>query len=146
MPAEQKEVALAIKSVRLANLLAEEAYLAGNSGPLSIPAGGAEFVDRALVSTGEDLGSARTMAAFGDCVSFHAPADADALLRTQPASSEEIEQIRKMAPTLGECVMAGQNVSLTPTTIRAVVAYGQWSRFHYGTKAVAATAAAAGKN
>lgn len=119
-------------------LLAEEAYLDRNRQPLLLSADADEFLsDRIFVSTG-DLARAKGVAAFADCVVYHAPADSDALLRTGPASVDENEAVRKLVPGLSKCLVEGQEVSLTPLRIRTLVAEGLWARSHHSS-AVAAT-------
>ncbi len=83
------------------------------------------------------------MADFADCITFADVTGADALLRTGPATNDEGAAVRKLMPALSACVVAGQNLALTPSSIRSVVADGMWSRYHYGTKIVAAATAGA---
>lgn len=126
------------------SLLAEDAYLAANDRPLSIPQGAQEAVERSFVAQGEELQQARALAAFADCVTYHAPVESDALLRTGRATPEEYAAVNTLAPTLGQCLTQGQNLSLTASRVRALVADGLWSRSHYGTKMATAAPAAGG--
>jgi hypothetical protein len=142
---DMNAVSMRIPTPLLRNLLAEELYLAGTSKPITIPEGGQETVARAFVSPEAQRGAALAVADFADCISFADPAGADALLRTSPASAAESAAVRKLMPALSACIVAGQNLTLTPGSIRSVVADGMWSRYHYGTKIVA-TAATGAKN
>lgn len=137
MTFDQGEVEMRFSPPLLVNLLAEEAYLATGPKPLTIPQNGVETVARNFVSTADDLDHARVVAAFSDCVVFTDIADSDALVRTLPATADEQAVIRKLTPALGQCVMEGQSISLTPANIRTFVADGLWARAHYGTTVVA---------
>lgn len=136
------EMGMKITVPALRNLLAEEAYLAANDKPLTIPEGGQEMVERSFVSAGDELVKAKGLAAFSDCITFNDVADSDGLLRTNPATKDEMSVIQKLVPALGGCLTAGQQLSLTPATIRSVIADGLWSRYHYGTKVVTPAEAA----
>jgi hypothetical protein len=135
---DMNAVSMRIPTPLLRNLLAEELDLAGNSKPIAIPQGGQESVARLFVTAESQRGAALAVADFADCITFADPAGADALLRTGPATADESGAVRKLMPALSACVVAGQNLALTPGSIRSVVADGMWSRYHYGTKVVAA--------
>ncbi len=123
----------------LRNLLAEELYLSGNSKSISIPQGGQESVARVYVTPNPSVAAALALADFADCITFADPADADALLRTGPATADERADVGGLMPALSACVVAGQNLTLTPGSIR-FRGRGRcmWSRYHYGTKIVKA--------
>jgi hypothetical protein len=140
---DMNAISMRIPTPLLRNLLAEELYLAGNSKPITIPQGGQEAVARLFVTPESQRGAALALADFADCITFADPAGADALLRTGPGTNDEGAAVRKLVPTLGACIVAGQNLALTPGSIRSVVADGMWSRYHYGTKIVAAAATGA---
>lgn len=135
---DMNAISMRIPTPLLRNLLAEELYLSGNSKPISIPQGGQESVARVYVTPESQRGAALALADFADCITFADPADADALLRTGPATADERAVVGRLMPALSACVVAGQNLTLTPGSIRSVVADGMWSRYHYGTKIVKA--------
>jgi hypothetical protein len=135
---DMNAISMRIPTPLLRNLVAEELYLAGNAQPITIPQGGQEGVARLFVTPESQRGAALAVADFADCITFSDPAGADALLRTGPATNDESAAVRKLMPALSACVVAGQNLALTPGSIRSVVADGMWSRYHYGTKIVAA--------
>jgi len=119
---------------RLRALLLEEAYLDDNRSAPVIAEGDPELANRQFVSTGEDLDRARGLAGFADCLAYRNGTGADALLRTEPGSAEELELAKGLAPTLGACLIAGQNIEFTPSSIRALAADGLWARAALGPK------------
>jgi hypothetical protein len=119
----------------LRDLLAEEAYLARNRiAPAALPEPVAPNADR-FVSTGDRLVMAQSMTAFTDCAVRKDLLHADALLRTVPASDAELAAARAMAPVLGACLVQGQNMKLSPKSVRAFIAFAMWNRFGRGTSA-----------
>jgi len=112
----------------LRDLLAEEAYLANDRTPPSLPSA-VPPLDAKFVSTGDGLARAQALTAFADCAVTGDLADADALLRTTPGSDQERAAAVALAPGLGKCLVQGQKVSLTPMSIRALLSYGLWTRF-----------------
>jgi hypothetical protein len=110
-------------------ILMEEAYLQRFDSAPTLPEGAAEQTDRTYVSKGNDLPSAMGLGQFADCLTFRGTAESDAILRTAPGTKAELTAAQAMAPILGECLVEGQKVSLTPTSIRALVADGLWVRY-----------------
>ncbi len=124
----QNALGMKFSPIFFRDLMAEEAYLAANKNvpvlPQPVPPAPYKFV-----TTGNGLKVAMGLAEFADCVVVTDIANADALVRTMPASDDEKAIARAMAPALGECLTEGQQVSLTPATIRALTAYALWTRF-----------------
>jgi hypothetical protein len=110
-------------------MLAEEAYLAANPLPPTLPEGATETVERTFVSKEDDFTLARALAAFGDCIVFRDTSKADTLLRTMPGSAAERSAAVALAPILGACLDEGSTISLTAASIRSFVADGLWNRF-----------------
>lgn len=123
-----------LKRDALRDMLAEEAYLATNPiAPLVVEP--AAPLEEHYVSTGENLDRAKEFTMFFDCAVRNDVANADALLRTIPGSQEERDLAVAMAPAFGGCLIEGQTVKLTPSSIRAFVAFGMWNRFGRGAAA-----------
>ena len=116
----------------LRDLMAEEAYLAANRVAPKAPAAPVPPLQAKYVSTGDALVKAQAMSFFTDCTVLKDVGHADALLRTMPGSGTEREAARSLAPALGECLMKGQQVALSPASIRAFIAYAMWNRFGRG--------------
>ena len=117
-------------------LLAEEAYLSARREPPQIGPDDEEFLtNRVFVESGKVV-QARLYGALADCIVFNAPADADRLLRTTPASDDELAAVNALVPTLGSCVTQGQEIVLMPLSVRALVADGLWSRVRFGAERV----------
>lgn len=116
----------------LRDLMAEEAYLAANRTAPQLPATPPPLAAR-FVSIGDTLTRAQGMVAFTDCTVLKDVAHADALLRTMPGSLAERAAATALAPALGNCLLKGQQVALSPASSRAFVAYGMWNRFGRGT-------------
>lgn len=86
-------------------------------------------VDRVYVSTGESRGKARFFGDFADCIVAKDPVGADRLLRTELQSSEERAAAMAMVDALGACLVAGNELELTPENIRSFAADGMWQRY-----------------
>ena len=119
---------------RLRALMLEEAYLGSHEAPISIPEGATELTNRTYVSTGDDRNRAAGLGNYADCIVYRDAKGADALLRTEPASPEEDQAARALAPVLGGCLIEGQTIEFTPASIRAIAADGLWSRAAFGSK------------
>lgn len=148
--ASQSDSSMAINVRRMRSLVAEEAYLARHDSALVISDGGEEVLSNRVFSSSnnaEVADDARVKAAIADCVIFNAPTHADALLRTAPASEAERQAVQALIPALSNCIVEGQEVTLTAVSIRAIVADGLWARSYYGAAANdAAPASAAAPN
>jgi hypothetical protein len=125
---DQATLGLKFPVTNLRDLLAEEAYLATNRVAPVVAADAAPIVFKP-VSTGNALESAQALTTFADCTVRQNAAGADALLRTTPASQAERAAAGALAPTLGQCLVAGQKLTLKPANIRALMAFAMWSRF-----------------
>lgn len=117
----------------LRTLLMESGYLAKNNRapkvelddkgqPVLAPA-------RMFVAKGDQLPQAVAYAQLADCTAANGTDLADAVLRTGAGSAEERAAAVALAPVIGQCVQEGQNISLTPETIRALAAEGMWQRY-----------------
>lgn len=84
---------------------------------------------RAYVSAEDQLPLARSLGAFSDCIAAHDAPAADRLLRTNAGSEGEKEAAMALVPALSACIVAGQQLKLTPANIRAFAADGMWQRF-----------------
>ena len=112
----------------LRTMLAEEAYLDRHNRPIAATELGEKSLNsRYLVPQYSSVG-VNMVADYADCMVFHAPAQTDYLLRTHPASSNETEAIDALQSTMRQCGLQNGQIELSPTTIRALVADGLWSR------------------
>lgn len=128
----------------LRNLLLEATYLEkaqAKPAPL-MDAGGKPSPSpaRSFASKEDKLASATAFATIADCTATNGLDLADALIRTGAGLPEERQAAVALAPVIGACVPEGQNVSLTPSTIRIIAAEGLWQRY-----ASASTAQASAK-
>ena len=125
-------IGMSFSESRLRALLLEEAYLSANTVAPVIAEGASEQANRSFVSGGDDLVSAQGLAGFADCVVYRDARQADALLRTEPGSDDELGAARRLAPTLGACLLEGQSIEFTPGSIRSLAADGLWARTALG--------------
>ena len=125
----QLGIGLKFSPIRLRSMLQEEAYLAANKDAPILPLGSVESIDRTYISTGDGLNTAKGLGAFSDCLVFRDTKNADALLRAMPGSKEESVAAQALVPTLGACLVQGQTLSLTPSSIRTFAADGLWNRY-----------------
>ena len=115
----------------LRDMLAEESYLARFRSAPTIASPPPPLPKRAaLVPVFQALTD--SSAEFDDCAVRTNVTVADALLRTTPGSAAEHDAAAGLAPTIGKCMYAGETFTLTPSSIRAFVAYGLWNRFVRG--------------
>jgi hypothetical protein len=87
---------------------------------------------RAYVATGDDLLRAQAITRFSDCVVARDVAGADALVRTMPGSDDERSAARALAPALGACLLAGEQMKLNAASVRTYAVEGLWARFANG--------------
>ena len=120
------EMRIPERELRLA--LAEEAYLRREAGPLAIAEGSPQFLAGRPVMLGSTPEQAVAMGQFADCLVFHAPAQADAMLRGPVGGDAESEAARAMVPAIGQCLPQGQDITFTPSAIRNYVVDGLWAR------------------
>jgi hypothetical protein len=127
--AQDTSLALSYDHTVLRSMLVEEIYL--DSFPIapSLPNEAAEKTDRNFVSEGDKLVQAKGLGAIEDCVTFNDTANADALLRTMPGSPQERVTAKALAPALSHCLSSGVQISLTPSSIRNMMADGLWNRY-----------------
>lgn len=123
------ELGVSTSTSAMRGLLAEQAYLAARKTYEAPAPDAPPMPERVLVATGEALPVARGLAQFEDCIATDDPADADALLRTQPGGPAELDAARALAPTLGKCLPQGQTISFTAQNVRSIAAEGMWQRF-----------------
>ncbi|TMM49992.1 hypothetical protein [Qipengyuania marisflavi] len=113
-------------------LMAEEVYLMDFNAPPAPAATAGTAVsgrskDRLVHPRAEQI------AGLADCLVFHGPAAADALLRSTIASDAEHEAIEALYPALQSCGMnSTEEVVLDYSMVRQVIADGLWTRSHYG--------------
>lgn len=132
MSLNQSRVMLRFESRLLRVMFAEEAYLAFNKSPLDLPDGATELVsDRVIL---DDNPRARGLGNFSDCLVYHGANEADAILRSRPGTSQEMEAVRALVPAISSCLTEGQEVALTPGNVRGLVADGLWTRSHYANR------------
>lgn len=116
--------------------LAEESYLARNSRPITISEDSEEILSNRYFVLDADIEQKRALGAFADCTVFHAPAEADRLLRTTPGSQQEVAAAQALVPALSQCLVEGQEVALDVKGIREFAADGLWSRSVYQSQLV----------
>lgn len=135
MTVRQRKVGMTISNKAIRTSLVEAAYLDEHKDedePISIPEGAPEVLPNRYFVEGETADDARAIASFADCIVFNAPAEAHAIVHTDPASDEERAAINAIVPALGGCLPAGNEMELTVESIRAMVADGLWARSYYG--------------
>jgi hypothetical protein len=84
---------------------------------------------RAFVTKDDKLQAATAYAALADCTAALGTDLADTVLRTGAGLADERAAAVALAPVIGGCVAEGQDVQLTPATIRALAAEGLWQRY-----------------
>jgi hypothetical protein len=114
------------RSLRLA--LAEGAYLRRHAGPLAIAAGSPQFIAGRAVLLGSSPEQSQAMGQFADCLVFHAPEQADRLVRGAVGGDEETANARALAPAIGECLPQGQQIDFTTGALRDYAIDGLWAR------------------
>ena len=91
-----------------------------------------------FASTGDKLPGAVAFAQIADCTAATGYEQADKLLRTPFGTPAEREAAIALAQsTLGSCIPEGQNISLTPASIRSIAAEGMWHRYRAAPQAQA---------
>lgn len=128
------KIGMSFSQNRLRALLMEEAYLDSQAAPLKIVEGSSELTNRTYVSRDENLAAAQGLGNFADCVTYRDANGADAILRTEPGSAEEMAGARALGAVLGACLIQGQEIEFTAASIRAIAADGLWSRLNFGPK------------
>ncbi len=128
------KIGMSFSQNRLRALLMEEAYLDSQATPLKIAEGSGELTDRTYVSRGKNLATAQGLGNFADCVAYRDASGADAMLRTEPGSAEELAGAHSLGAVLGACLIQGQEIEFTAASIRAIAADGLWSRLNFGPK------------
>jgi hypothetical protein len=63
---------------------------------------------------------------FADCIVAGDPQWADFFFRTGDGSKSEGEAIQALMPTLSACLPEGQEITLTPTSLRVMLSEGVW--------------------
>ena len=112
--------------LQMRGAFAEARYLAANPTPPAF-----DTMDHAMIAipaawTERKMADAEKAAIlkydFADCVVAADPASADALVRTQPASSEEAAVVTRIVPLLGPCLQAKATYKLDAPILRALLA------------------------
>ncbi len=114
------------RTLRLA--LAEGAYLRRHAAPLAMGEGSPQFLTGRAVLQGNTPEAAQAMGQFADCLVFHAPVEADRLVRGAVGGEEEAANARALAPAIGECLPQGQQINFTPSALRDYAIDGLWAR------------------
>lgn len=130
--ASLSKIGMSFTMNRLRALLVEEIYLEGNGPAPAISPEASMATNRQFVSTGDGLARARGLADFSDCLVYRDAVRADALLRTDPGSPDELETSRALASTLSGCLIEGQTIAFSASSIRALAADGLWARSALG--------------
>ncbi len=131
MPDNFASVRLGFRQSMLRAGLAEVSYLSRQRRPLQKADLWTETIADRLVVPSAASAAARIQGDFADCIIFHNPAAADAVLRANVASESEKDAVKSLVPTLSKCVNEGSELELTVPTIRRFVANGLWARSHY---------------
>lgn len=111
--------------------LAEVSYLASHRQPLAKSDTWTETIASRMIVPAESQATARAKGDFSDCIVFHDPVGADAVLRTKVASEAESAAVKALVPALSSCLNQGSRLELTPDAIRRYAASGLWARAHY---------------
>lgn len=125
---DQAALGLSLRPDVLRDLLAEESYLAQNRGAPSLASDAPPLEFRPAASNRAPQ-TAVALMTFADCTVRRDVVRVDALLRTMPATPQERKAAAVLAPTLGSCLVVGQQFALKPANIRALMAYAMWARF-----------------
>jgi hypothetical protein len=135
---------LFLKPGAIRNLFMEQAYLAKNQAapkPLLNEKGEPALAPaRIFASKGDLLPQAVAYAQLADCTAANGSELADKVLRTPAGLPAEREAAVALAPVIGQCIAQGQNIALTPDTIRALAAEGMWQRYVFVPKPAQASA------
>lgn len=125
---QEVQASISFSDIALRYMFLEAAYKTSHT---NLPDGYADIVGaaRTIVTTGTNEGLARSLGAFSDCLAAEDPVGAHAILYTGSGTSAEKEAAMAMVPALSACIMAGQELKLTPATIRTFAADGMWQRF-----------------
>jgi len=128
-------IGMTISNTIIRGGLVEAAYLEvynDEDKPIVISDSEPEVLPNRFFVSGPTNYDARAIASLSDCVVFNAPAQAHAIIHTEPASDEERAAVMAIVPALGNCLTAGNELRLDETSIRGFVADGLWARMHYG--------------
>lgn len=117
------------RTLRLA--LAEGAYLRRHAVPLAMGEGSPQFIAGRAVLLGSNPQQSQAMGQFADCLVFHAPAEADRLVRGAVGGEEEAANARALAPAIGECLPEGQQINFTASALRDYAIDGLWARSEF---------------
>ncbi|MEC7817920.1 MAG: hypothetical protein VX454_04570 [Pseudomonadota bacterium] len=135
MAIDHSDARFRFSSDMLRTMLAEEAYLDNNKQAITIAADATEMVGERAFFGDKPNSRARSLAGFSDCVVFHGTEDADALVRSRPASAGEMSAVQALIPAISACLYEGDKIDLTPASIRGYVADGLWTRSYYQDRA-----------
>lgn len=122
-----KALVLNFSPIQVRAMLMEQDYLALHKSAPTIRT--TPLPPHIFVSTGNDLARAQVIGDFADCLVAKDPAGADAIVRTNPTANAEKAAARALAPALGACVVAGQQINFTPTSVRTMAVEGLWHRY-----------------
>ena len=115
-----------MSGLEMRGAFAEARYLADNPSPRGYESGSHAMIAIPAAWTERKMSDDEKLAIlkydFANCVVAAAPADADALLRTEPASADEGRIVQRLVPRLGPCLQAGSNYQLDAPILRALLA------------------------
>ncbi|MEH6663051.1 MAG: hypothetical protein V7679_15505 [Parasphingorhabdus sp.] len=112
-------------------MMLEAAYLRAHP---EVPANHEKWVakPRDYVTTGDMLPTVTALGTMSDCIAVQDSVGADKLLRTASGTQKEKQAAMDLVPALSACIVAGQQLQLTPANIRGFAADGLWQRFVAG--------------
>lgn len=142
MRTTQEKVQINFDGTDIRRMVIEEAYLAANATPLVLDETATEKVADRIIVGAVPSAYLKTMTTFADCIVHKDAAKADAVLREDPATDEEMTAVKALLPALGACLPQGQQMEITPKIVRELVAEGLWTR-HYVQTTRAGSASAA---
>ena len=118
--------AIYLNHLQMRGAFAEARYLAANPAPRNFQRSEHAMIAIPAAWTERKMSDEDKLAIvkydFANCVVAAVPGDADALLRTEPASKEEERIVQRLIPRLGPCLQAGANYQLDAPILRALLA------------------------
>ena len=119
---DETALGLRMSLLTLRARLLEEDYLTRNPVPPAIVPEASTV--RTYVAKEAELPKAMAIGEFSDCIVKEDFRGSDALVRTMPGSNAERAAARVLTPTLGKCLYIGQQLELTPSSVRVYVVDG----------------------
>ena len=131
MQGDAVQSSISFSPVAFRYMMLEAAYLRAHP---EVPANHENWLARPrnYVTTGDMLPTATALGTMSDCIASQDPVGADLLLRTSSGTKKEKQAAMDLVPALSACIVAGQQLQLTPANIRGFAADGLWQRFVAG--------------